>query len=102
HVTMPSMMLLTLVENAIKHGIEPSLRGGQISVAAAVRGTSVVLTVTDTGPGLGSAPGAGEGLANVRARLTLLYGDAASLSVTDGDAAGVEATITLPLNKEKI
>ena len=100
HVTMPSMMLLTLVENAIKHGIEPSLRGGHIKVTGSMQDACVALTVSDTGPGLGSKPGAGEGLANVRARLTLLYGAAGTLSVADGAEDGVVATIMLPLTKE--
>ena len=102
HVTIPSMMLLTLVENAIKHGIEPALRGGHISVTGAMQGTNVVLTVRDTGPGLGSEPGAGDGLANVRARLMLRYGDAAALSVADGAEGGVVAAIILPPNSEAI
>ena len=100
HVNMPSMMLLTLVENAIKHGIEPALRGGHISVTGAMQGTSVVLSVSDTGPGLGNEPGAGEGVANVRARLMLLYGDKAALSVVDGAEGGVVAAIMLPLHWE--
>ncbi len=98
--TIPSMMLLTLVENAIKHGIEPSLRGGSIDVAAVADGARVQLTVRDTGPGLGSAPGGGDGLANVRARLKLLYGDAGSLTIENGSEAGVVAAIMLPLNKD--
>lgn len=103
-VTIPSMMLLTLVENAIKHGIEPSLQGGRIDVTSAADATRLQLTVRDSGPGLGSAqgspPGSGHGLANVRARLNLLYGDGAALTVVDGDECGVVAVLTLPLNRE--
>lgn len=99
-ITIPSMMLLTLVENAIKHGIEPSLQGGSISVAAVVDETGLRMTVCDTGPGLGSAPGNGDGVANVRARLRLLYGDTAALTLIDGDESGVAATIVLPLDRE--
>jgi signal transduction histidine kinase len=99
--TIPSMMLLTLVENAIKHGIEPSLRGGTIDVAAGTDGARVHITVRDTGPGLGSAPGSGDGLANVRARLKLLHGDAASLTIENGAEEGVVAALMLPLNMDK-
>lgn len=103
-VTIPSMMLLTLVENAIKHGIEPSLQGGRIEVAAVAGAARLQLTVRDSGPGLGSAhgspPGSGHGLANVRARLNLLYGDAATLTVDDGEECGVVAVLALPLNRE--
>ena len=99
-VSIPSMLLLTLVENAIKHGIEPSLRGGRISVTAVAMQEHLHLTVSDSGPGLGSAPGSGHGLENVRSRLKLLYGEAAGLTIVDGDDAGVVATMVLPLNKE--
>ena len=61
-----------------------------------MQGAGVIVTVSDTGPGLGSKPGAGEGLANVRARLKLLYGETASLSVADG----VVAALMLPLTRE--
>lgn len=98
---VPSMMLLTLVENAIKHGIEPSLRGGEIRIAAARAGTSLLLSVRDTGAGLAAQPGAGEGLANVRHRLQLLYGVAATLDVRGADDGGVLAHITLPLAEGK-
>ncbi len=96
-VTIPSMMLLTLVENAIKHGIEPALRGGAVHVSARAQGMHLHLSVCDTGPGLGSTPGAGHGLANIMARLKLLHGEAATLSVTDGMEEGVVAVIKLPL-----
>ena len=98
---VPSMMLLTLVENAIKHGIEPSLRGGEIRIAAAREAGRLVLSVRDTGAGLAEQPGAGEGLANVRHRLQLLYGPAAGLDVSGADDGGVLARITLPLSEGK-
>jgi sensor histidine kinase YesM len=100
-VEVPSMMLLTLVENAIKHGIEPALRGGTIHIAAASAAGMLVLSVRDTGAGLAEQPGAGEGLSNVRTRLQLLYGARASLAVHGADDGGVLACITLPLEPGK-
>lgn len=96
-VNMPSMILLTLVENAIKHGIEPALRGGEVNVSAALSGNNVVIRVVDTGAGMGAAPGAGVGLDNVRHRLQLAYGAAASLTLSDNaHADGVAADIVIP------
>lgn len=99
-VAMPGMMLLTLVENAIKHGIEPSLRGGAIHVSAQQLGSSIHVSVRDTGVGLADLPGAGEGLDNVRKRLQLIYPQGASLSVSNAPEGGVLATIVFPLNEK--
>jgi sensor histidine kinase YesM len=101
HATIPSMILLTLAENAIKHGIEPSLRGGEIRLSALRVDGMLRLRVQDTGMGLpasgaGSAPGSGLGLENVRSRL-LLSDPSASLSLCDGDEGGVIAEILLPI-----
>lgn len=94
-VSVPSMILLTLVENAIKHGIEPALRGGDVDVSAAQEGDKVVIRVRDTGAGMNPLPGAGVGLENVRHRLQLVHGGAASLTLDDhGD--GVLAEIVIP------
>ncbi len=70
--SVPSMMLLTLVENAIKHGIEPSLRGGHIGVRAALEHGALKLTVRDSGAGMSDTPGSGEGLDNIRKRLQII------------------------------
>jgi sensor histidine kinase YesM len=94
---VPSMMLLTLVENAIKHGIEPSLRGGAIHIGAARQDGMLALSVRDTGAGLAEQPGAGEGLSNVRKRLQLLYGAQAALTVSGAEDGSVLAQLTLPL-----
>jgi len=98
---VPSMLMLTLVENAIKHGIEPALRGGELHVSAEQQGASVRLSVRDTGAGMGDQPGNGDGLENVRSRLQLIYGAAASLTVGDAADAGVLAEIILPITQEK-
>ena len=100
-VQVPSMMLLTLVENAIKHGIEPSLRGGAITVTAQRQGGAVHLRVEDSGVGMSALPGQGHGLENVRARLKLSYGDAGSLSLVEAEPHGLVAQIVIPIEPEK-
>jgi LytS/YehU family sensor histidine kinase len=99
---VPHMMLQPLVENAVKHGLAPRRGGGHIAVAARRWNGSLELSVRDDGVGLadaGSLPGAmsrGLGLANTRARLTELYGDAASFELVPGDTAGAVARLMLP------
>jgi sensor histidine kinase YesM len=98
--TVPPGMLITLVENAIKHGIEPAPDGGRISVAAAQMGDAsarLVVTVADTGAGLSSHPGQGIGLANIRERLALLYGGDAELTLEENVPRGFVARLQLPL-----
>ena len=102
-VSVPSMILLTLVENAIKHGIEPALRGGDVNVSALQAGGNVVIRVVDTGAGMSAAPGAGVGLDNVRHRLQLVHGAAASLTLSDndhGDGVAAEIVIPFPSNRK--
>jgi sensor histidine kinase YesM len=100
---LPPMMLATLVENAIKHGIEPLPQGGRITVLACREGDDLCISVTDTGAGLPSAHdaatvvGDGVGLANIADRLRSLYGDVASLSVQSRDGGGVVASLRITL-----
>jgi LytS/YehU family sensor histidine kinase len=96
---VPPMLLQPLVENAVKHGLEPKLEGGEIAVAATAGGGALTLRVTDTGVGLGGAPTSDTraGIAQVRERLAALYGGAASLEVVSNPAGGVIATLLLPL-----
>ena len=93
---MPSLMILTLVENAIKHGLGPAQAGGRIDVRASAEGGRLRVDVADTGQGFAKAAGGGTGLANVRARLKSLFGDAASLSLAINAPRGVVATLILP------
>ena len=94
----PAMMIQTLVENAIKHGLEPKPEGGSLAVRAEVQHGKLAVTVADSGVGFGKAAtaGTGVGLANVRERLQLLYGSKASLSVRENNGGGTAVTITVP------
>ena len=94
---LPAMMLQTLVENAIKHGLEPRTLGGTVWIRARQVDGQVAITVADDGNGFGSAvEGTGIGLRNIRERLRLLYGADASLAVVANFPAGVAATLTVP------
>ena len=95
---LPPGMLITLVENAIKHGIEPWPPGGRVEVSAREAGGRLEVSVADTGAGLEGAPasGAGIGLANIRERLALLYGDRAALELAENEPRGFRARIVLP------
>jgi signal transduction histidine kinase len=98
-VLFPSMMLQTLVENAIKHGLEPKSGGGTIWILARAHENTVAVTVADDGRGF-SAEGAGTGigLRNVRERLRLAYASTAHFGIVANFPNGVAATITVPSN----
>ena len=91
------MMLLTPVENAVRHGIDPSLDGGRIDLHIARHGERCRVQVRDTGVGLqpGSA-GLGTGLSTLRERLQLAFGDAAQLRLSEGEPRGVCVEIEFP------
>ncbi|HSN33894.1 MAG TPA: ATP-binding protein [Ideonella sp.] len=98
-VPVPPLLLQPLVENAVKHGLEPKVEGGTVEVGARREGDRLMLWVRDDGVGLG-APGADGtrfGMAQVRERLAALYGDAARFELADADGGGAVATLTLPL-----
>jgi signal transduction histidine kinase len=92
----PAMALLTLVENAVRHGIDPSEQGGRIEVGAARDGAQIRLWVQDSGVGLDPAAAPGTGLANLRARLGAHYGPAARLELAPLEPHGLRAEIVLP------
>ena len=96
---LPAMMLQTLVENAIKHGLEPRTGGGTVWIRARRDDNTVAVTVADNGEGFNSkTSGTGIGLKNVRERLRLRYAGAANLAVVANFPAGVAATLTVPAN----
>ncbi|MDH5287614.1 MAG: histidine kinase [Betaproteobacteria bacterium] len=101
-VAVPPGMLITLVENAVKHGIEPAADGGRVDVRASLAADGrLELAVADTGAGLagGTAGGQGVGLANIRERLALLHGDAAALDLCANEPTGFVARILLPVRR---
>ena len=102
-VLVPPLLLQPLVENSIKHGLEPNVAGGRIDISAAEEDGLLVLRVRDTGMGLdATTTGDGHyGLAHVRERLATLYGERASFELahaTGGDG-GTLATIRMPLQR---
>ncbi len=94
---LPSMVLQTLVENAIKHGLEPKPGGGTIWVLGREFDNHVTITVADDGQGFGgNSSGTGIGLKNLRERLRLTCGPEASFAIVSNFPSGVAATISLP------
>jgi hypothetical protein len=94
----PPMMLQSLVENSIKHGLEPKAEGGSMTISADIANGNLRVTVADTGLGFTAAsrPGMGVGLANVRERLAALYGGNAKISIEANTPSGTIATIEVP------
>jgi signal transduction histidine kinase len=94
----PPLMLQGLVENAIKHGLEPKPEGGRLDVSAEVVHGKLVVSVTDTGLGFGAAntAGTGVGLQNIRERLALLFEGQGKLEVMANQPAGTRVRITVP------
>jgi hypothetical protein len=94
----PPMMLQSMVENAIKHGLECKPEGGSLRVVAEVAHSKLRVTVADDGVGFGVMPsnGTGLGLTNIRERLKLLHGDAGQLHISANVPSGVIATIEVP------
>lgn len=96
---MPPMLLQPLVENAIRHGLEPKIEGGRVRIAARREGATLAVTIADDGLGFndsGKASGSGIGLGNVRARLAALYGERGRLRVEAPSDGGVVATVVIP------
>jgi signal transduction histidine kinase len=93
---MPPMMLISLVENAIRHGIDPLAGGGRIDIDVALLDGTMRVTVRDTGTGLSEHTGIGIGLGNIRERLATLFGTAARLDLHENTPRGVVATIEWP------
>ncbi len=104
--TVPPLLLQALVENSIKHGLEPKIAGGSIHISAARSAGMLRLTVADTGVGLtaepaksldAKTPDGGFGLAQVRERLAAAYGNLGAMELIAGRREGIEASITFPL-----
>jgi signal transduction histidine kinase len=96
----PPLTLLTLVENAVRHGIDPGEEGGRIDVHVERRGDRSIVRVVDTGVGLGTSNGGlGTGLSTLRERLQLVFGDAAELRVRANAPRGVVAEVEIPAER---
>jgi hypothetical protein len=93
----PPMLLQPLVENALKHGLEPEVEGGGISIRARGENGILRIQVEDTGRGFAGETGSGVGLQNVRERLGLLYGEAGRLRLEENRPRGVRAVLEVPL-----
>lgn len=93
----PPLILLSLVENAIRHGLEPAAAGGRIDIRACISDNRLAVIVEDTGVGLDTAIGNGVGLSNVREQLRLRYGERARLRLEGSAGGGVRACIDIAL-----
>lgn len=100
--TLPPGVLLTLVENAVEHGVAPRLSGGRVAIRLGRAGAQVQVEVADDGPGLpaaGDAPASGHvGLANTRARLAQAFGERAALALANAPDGGCVARLRLPID----
>jgi LytS/YehU family sensor histidine kinase len=94
--TLPPMLLQPVVENAIRHGLEPKVDGGEVAFRARREESAVVIEIADTGVGFAPTTRGGVGLSNLRDRLKLLYGDRASLTIGENAPVGTRVTVRLP------
>ncbi len=94
--SFPPMMLISLVENAIKHGVDPCCESGKITIRAADGAGRLTVSVADTGEGIKPSKGGGVGLTNIRERLKALYGPSARLVLEENVPHGVVAFIEVP------
>ena len=92
----PPMLLQPLVENAIKHGLEPQMEGGEIIIKAMEQDDVLRIEVMDTGPGFSSFQKTGVGISNVRERIQLLYGEKGRLILEENKPHGIRAVIEVP------
>jgi signal transduction histidine kinase len=92
----PAMALLTLVENAVHHGIDPSEAGGRIAVVAVASDGRVAVSVADTGAGMSDTAAPRTGLSNLQERLRAFFGAGARLEFADESPSGLRATIVFP------
>jgi sensor histidine kinase YesM len=93
---LPPMLLQPVVENAIRHGLEPKVDGGEVRMVAKRDGDRIAVEIADSGVGFAPTTRGGVGLSNLRERLKLLYGERAALSVTDAPGGGTTVRMELP------
>jgi two-component system LytT family sensor kinase len=104
-VLVPSILLQPLIENSIKHGLEPRIHGGTVTLRSRRNGDRVIIEVADDGVGMGNRPasalkrsGAGIGMKNVQERLEVLYGNQARFEVVSNPGRGTVISIEIPAN----
>ena len=90
------MLLQPVIENSIRHGLEPKIEGGEVAFRARREGGEVLIEISDTGVGFAPVTRGGVGLTNLRERLRALYGERASLSVAEQGGAGALVTLRIP------
>jgi len=93
---LPPMLVQPVVENAIGHGIEPKVEGGELTLRALREDGAVAIEVTDTGVGFGATTRGGVGLTNLRERLRLLYGERGALQIGENAPGGTRVRIVIP------
>ena len=105
NVLVPSILLQPLIENSIKHGLEPRIHGGTVTLRSRLEGNRVSIEVADDGVGISARPesalqraGNGIGMQNVRERLEVLYGQQARFTVVSNPGRGTLVSIELPAN----
>lgn len=96
HTAIPPMLLQPLIENAIKHGLEPKIEGGSVALAAVREGSTLRISIIDTGQGFGSNPSNGIGLKNVRERIAKLFGDRGNVLIAENMPCGTRVVLILP------
>lgn len=92
----PPMLIQPLVENAVKHGLEPKIEGGEVSIRGEEDGGVLRLEIADTGVGMYKGGASGLGLSNIRERLMSLYGDKGRLILAENMPSGLKAVIEVP------
>lgn len=101
-ISVPAMLVQTLVENGIKYGVATLPKGGEISLKSQVNAETLKIQVTNSGQFNESSNGNGVGLKNSRERLKLLFGEAASVTVQNASSDSVTAKIEIPIRHEKL
>jgi sensor histidine kinase YesM len=96
--TFPPMLLQPLVENAVRHGLEPKVEGGKITIRATRKDDHLRIEVADTGLGLSDCDQPNVGIANVRERLHLLFGEKGRLMIEENQPQGIRAVIEVPIH----
>lgn len=100
-IKLPALLIQPLVENAIVHGLDPKEAGGRVQVSLSRDKQDLVITVSDTGDGLGDEPAVGQGIgiSNVKERLHMLYGSDFCFELTDSVRDGLTVTIRIPFKE---